>query len=727
MTAHRHLPRPARLRRRARRCGLREACTSPGSRSTPLVLSLAREPRLPRDLAHRRALRGLLRARAGQGDAAGRSRSPARPAPRPPTTRPAVIEAHEARVPLLVLTADRPPELRDVGAGQTIDQVKLYGGAAKWFLEVDDARRRRPSACAGCASSPAARSGPRSTAAPAPCTSTSRCASRSCSTSRCRTTSPARRARRRPAVGHAPAARRAGRRGRCSTAARCAARAARGRDRRRPRRARPGARRGARRVRRRARACPLLADPLSGARRGPAAIAHYDALLRDAAFAAAHAPDLVAARRRPADLQAAAQLARGARRRCRSPSTPRARGRTPPASSRRSSPPTRARRSPLRRAPPRAPDPAGSTAGAPPTRRGAARSPRPLGRRARASRAWPPSSAPRCPPRRRSSSPPRCRSATSRRSCPPRDDPPRVLANRGANGIDGTVVDRVRRRRGRARRPGRAAHRRRRARPRPRRPARRARGSALALDDRAARQRRRRHLRLPPGRARRATPSRSTSRRRTGLDFAHAAALYGLGYERAGDVAEASAPRSSGARRRPHDDHRTCAPTAGERRPAPAGVGRVAAAVRAAHSVARDGPDEPPARPRGPPVRPADPARTSKGIGAGRHRRGRPEGPPLPRVVTGVEQLESGRFELALRPLDSRISLPHARTVREVVTVYRRAGSGSPGTCVAQAVAGAAWQGRRPAGIPPGIQGSRTPPGGDQRQPGGVGTRVRGR
>ena len=51
---------------------------------------------------------------------------------------PAVIEAHEARVPLLVLTADRPPELRDVGAGQTIDQVKLYGSAAKWFLEVDD-------------------------------------------------------------------------------------------------------------------------------------------------------------------------------------------------------------------------------------------------------------------------------------------------------------------------------------------------------------------------------------------------------------------------------------------------------------------------------------------------------------------------------------------------------------------------------------------------------------
>jgi 2-succinyl-5-enolpyruvyl-6-hydroxy-3-cyclohexene-1-carboxylate synthase len=49
---------------------------------------------------------------------------------------PAVCEADESAVPLIVLTADRPPELRDIGAGQTIDQLKLYGSSARWFSEV---------------------------------------------------------------------------------------------------------------------------------------------------------------------------------------------------------------------------------------------------------------------------------------------------------------------------------------------------------------------------------------------------------------------------------------------------------------------------------------------------------------------------------------------------------------------------------------------------------------
>ena len=49
---------------------------------------------------------------------------------------PAVCEADESALPLVVLTADRPPELRGIGAGQTIDQIKLYGDSVRWFCEV---------------------------------------------------------------------------------------------------------------------------------------------------------------------------------------------------------------------------------------------------------------------------------------------------------------------------------------------------------------------------------------------------------------------------------------------------------------------------------------------------------------------------------------------------------------------------------------------------------------
>src|ERR671915_1916937 len=118
------------------RCGLREACTSPGSRSTPLVLSLAREPRI-RATSH-------LDERSAGFFALGIAKATGVPAALACTSgtaaanyAPAVIEAHEARVPLIVLTADRPPELRELGAGQTIDQLKLYGSAAKWFFDVD--------------------------------------------------------------------------------------------------------------------------------------------------------------------------------------------------------------------------------------------------------------------------------------------------------------------------------------------------------------------------------------------------------------------------------------------------------------------------------------------------------------------------------------------------------------------------------------------------------------
>ena len=114
---------------------MQHACTSPGSRSTPIVLSLVRERRI-RSWSH-------VDERCSAFFALGAAKTTGRPVAITCTSgtaaanfAPAVIEAHEARVPLIVLTADRPPELRDVGAGQTIDQLKLYGDAVKWFVEV---------------------------------------------------------------------------------------------------------------------------------------------------------------------------------------------------------------------------------------------------------------------------------------------------------------------------------------------------------------------------------------------------------------------------------------------------------------------------------------------------------------------------------------------------------------------------------------------------------------
>ena len=151
------------------RCGLREACTSPGSRSTPLVLSLVRDGRL-RATSH-------LDERSGGFFALGVAKASGRPVALACTSgtaaanyAPAVIEAHEARVPLLVLTADRPPELRDLGAGQTIDQVKLYGSAAKWFLDVDGAPGHAGAHALAAPARAAARTGPRSRAGPGRCT-----------------------------------------------------------------------------------------------------------------------------------------------------------------------------------------------------------------------------------------------------------------------------------------------------------------------------------------------------------------------------------------------------------------------------------------------------------------------------------------------------------------------------------------------------------------------------
>jgi 2-succinyl-5-enolpyruvyl-6-hydroxy-3-cyclohexene-1-carboxylate synthase len=117
------------------RCGMRHAVTSPGSRNAPLALTLAAQEGVEAV--------SVLDERSAGFVGLGMAKASGRPVAVTCTSgtaaanlHPAVVEAWEARVPLIVLTADRPPELREVGAGQAIDQIKLYGSAAKWFVEV---------------------------------------------------------------------------------------------------------------------------------------------------------------------------------------------------------------------------------------------------------------------------------------------------------------------------------------------------------------------------------------------------------------------------------------------------------------------------------------------------------------------------------------------------------------------------------------------------------------
>ena len=117
------------------RCGMRHAVTCPGSRNAPIALTLAAREELDAVSVIDERSAGFL--------ALGMAKASGLPVAITCTSgtaaanlAPAVAEAREARVPLIVLTADRPPELRDVGAGQAIDQVELYGSAAKWFVEA---------------------------------------------------------------------------------------------------------------------------------------------------------------------------------------------------------------------------------------------------------------------------------------------------------------------------------------------------------------------------------------------------------------------------------------------------------------------------------------------------------------------------------------------------------------------------------------------------------------
>ena len=115
--------------------GVREVVVSPGSRSTPLVLALVAEPRL--------RLHDVIDERVAGFVALGMARVTGLPAALVCTSGtalahylPAVIEADAAGHPLLILSADRPPEARDSGANQTIRQAGLYGGFTRWAVEL---------------------------------------------------------------------------------------------------------------------------------------------------------------------------------------------------------------------------------------------------------------------------------------------------------------------------------------------------------------------------------------------------------------------------------------------------------------------------------------------------------------------------------------------------------------------------------------------------------------
>ena len=117
------------------RCGLHNACICPGSRSSPLTISLARHPAIKAwvHLDERSASYFALGMAKALGEPVALVCTSGTAAP---NFHPAVAEAHNSSIPLLVLTSDRPPELSDWGALQTIDQVRIYGSHAKWSVAM---------------------------------------------------------------------------------------------------------------------------------------------------------------------------------------------------------------------------------------------------------------------------------------------------------------------------------------------------------------------------------------------------------------------------------------------------------------------------------------------------------------------------------------------------------------------------------------------------------------
>ena len=128
------------------RCGVTHAVLSPGSRSAPLVFAFARHPRIE-------AI-PVLDERSAAFFALGLAKKNRRPVALVCTSGtaaanffPAIIEAQESGAPLVVLTADRPPELRDCASGQTVDQQKIYGGYVEFYHELAVPEASEPLLC----------------------------------------------------------------------------------------------------------------------------------------------------------------------------------------------------------------------------------------------------------------------------------------------------------------------------------------------------------------------------------------------------------------------------------------------------------------------------------------------------------------------------------------------------------------------------------------------------
>ena len=116
------------------RAGITDAIASPGSRSTPMVVALDAEERI--------RVTVVLDERSSGFVALGASLAGGRPVIAVTTSgtaavemHPAVVEASQAGVALIVVTTDRPPELHDVGAPQTVDQHGLYGASTRWAFD----------------------------------------------------------------------------------------------------------------------------------------------------------------------------------------------------------------------------------------------------------------------------------------------------------------------------------------------------------------------------------------------------------------------------------------------------------------------------------------------------------------------------------------------------------------------------------------------------------------